>query len=201
MLSLPLYFGLVDPGAKTRQMLKLVARCMPLSEANVDSLRDGLETDTYLPDIYYRYGRSAAAYQALIALTDPGLYRRDYPEVSFTVVGNVATGLMGIGVEPSSGDLQTLPQLTGETEWAFIQHVPVRANRISVRHDGNGRTWVRNGSGPPLRWRAGFSLGAGGLMIDGAPANVTESLREGQVPRRYTVAVIPAGEESVVAVG
>lgn len=199
LLSLPLYYCLVDP-ERTHLTLELVARYLPISEADVASLREGLEDRTYLPDIYYRYGWAQAGYQTLIALMDPRLYRREYPEVSYTVVGNVATGLMGIGVEPSSGDLRTFPQLTRETEWAAIRHVPVRANMISVRHDGNGKTSVRNESGPPLRWRAGFPLGTGTLLIDGAKAKAIEATHESVIPQRYAVVTVPAGRESVVAV-
>ncbi len=200
LMTLPLYFGLVDPGIRTQLTIEEVARCLPISEATIASLREGLEDRTYLPDIYYRHGLSQAAYQTLIALMDPRLYRREYPEVSYTAVGNLATGLMGIAVEPASGDLQTFPQLIRETEWAVIHHVPVRANTISVRHDGNGKTRVTNESGPALRWRAGFPLGTGTLLVDGAKSKVTEAAREGIIPRRYTVVTLPAGKESVVAI-
>jgi hypothetical protein len=200
LMSLPLYFGLVDPGMRTQLTLKETERYLPISEADVASLRDGLEVRTYLPDIYYRYGWSQAGYDTLIALMDPRLYRREYPECPYTVVGNVATGLMGIGVEPSSGDLQTFPQLTRETEWAAIRHVPVRANRISVRHDGNGKTSVRNEAGPALRWRAAFAPGSGTLHVDGAKARVVETARDSVIPQRYALVTVPPGKESVVAV-
>lgn len=198
MMSLPLYFNLVDAGKRTQLTLTELSRYMPLSDAMVPSLRVGLEDRTYLPNIYYRCGWATAGYQALIALTDPRLYRRQYPEVSFTVVGNIATGLMGIGVEPASGDLQTFPQLPPRTNWAVMRHVPVRAHAITVRHDGNGKTSVRNESGPPLRWRACFPVGTGTLLVDGKKASVVEVPREGGTHQRYAVVTIPEGKEVVV---
>ena len=58
-------------------------------------------------------------------------------------------GLMGVSVDPvmpgREGDLleyfanqfvMTLPQLTPRTAWAELRHLPVRANDVSVRHEG-----------------------------------------------------------------
>jgi hypothetical protein len=200
LMDLPLYYSLIDTGTRTQHTLREIARYQPLSESTVTSLREGVENRTYLPDIYYRYGWSDAGYQTLIALMDPLLWRREYPEVSYTVVGNVATGLMGIGVDRVSGELRTFPQLTRQTEWAAIRHVPVRTNTVSVRHEGNGKTSVKNESGPLLHWSASFPLGSGTLQIDGKPAEVSEMTSEDGIPQRFTVTTVPAGKESTIAI-
>jgi hypothetical protein len=43
---------------------------------------------SYLPEIAYRYGKDARGYALLLALTDPALKRREYPEVSFSVASD-----------------------------------------------------------------------------------------------------------------
>src|SRR5271169_8361 len=42
----------------------------------------GVEEMSYIPEIAYRYGRDERTYTILLALMDPRLKRREYPEVS-----------------------------------------------------------------------------------------------------------------------
>ena len=42
----------------------------------------------------------------------------------------------------------TIPQLTAATPWAELAHQPVRANDITVRHDGLTSTAFTNNRGP-----------------------------------------------------
>ena len=107
--------------------------------------------------------------------------RREYPEVSFSVVGAIVTGLMGVSVDPvmptREGELLeyfadqvvvTLPQLTSRTAWAELRHLPVRANDVSVRHDGVTATVVTNHGGPALVWRAALPGRFDELVVNGA---------------------------------
>src|SRR5260370_10166734 len=50
----------------------------------------GIEEESYLPQIFYRYGETQAGYERIMDLTRPDKDRREYPEVSFAVIGDIA---------------------------------------------------------------------------------------------------------------
>jgi len=124
-----------------------------------------VEPASYLPERFYQYGRNETAYRWLLWLTDPGLKRRDYPEVPFSVVGAIATGLMGIN--PGFGkEIETFPHLTPKTEWAGLDNVPMLNREVSVKHVGIKQTTFINHSLRPIDWRASFPLGVRRFVID-----------------------------------
>jgi hypothetical protein len=159
-----LWFGITEAGIKT--------------ERSLDALEgDNVEVRSYFPEIAYRYGRDEWAYARLMELTDPGLKRREYPEVSFAVVGAVAEGLMGIRPDARRRVLETCAHLTGETEWAALGPVPVFDSEIRVSHKGARETTVTNLRGPGIEWRARFRTRRRGLQVRLGPGE-TKTLRE-----------------------
>jgi len=155
-LELPLYYGLAERGFKTEAILDELENRLKLDEDALHGVIGGVEGRTYLPDIFYKCGRSQAGYRALTAMMNPRLKRREYPEVSFTVIGNLGTGLMGIRPLATGQTVETFPQLTDETTWAALHHVQVGRNVISVKHVRNNETTLTNEKGPGLDWRAAF---------------------------------------------
>ena len=110
---LALYYGLVQDVGKARQVLDDRLRRFP--SANVEAL-------SYLPEVAYRYGRPDAAYAVLRRLIDPRLSRREYPEISYSAIGVIVTGVMGVSCSsPGPGVpgtvVATMPRLTAETAW------------------------------------------------------------------------------------
>ena len=163
-----------------------------------------VELESHYPEVLYRYGAPELAYSQIMDLTCKGRYRQEYPEVSFSVVGAIVTGLMGISVEAPSPDqsaaqwdflraaamtrsalllgvappvqwnyvevvVKTLPSLTNDTPWAEMRHLPVRANKISVKHEGDQKTTFTNESGPALIWRAALPGTYAKLIVDHQP--------------------------------
>jgi hypothetical protein len=62
-----------------------------------------------------------------------------------------------------------MPRLTAATEWAELDHVPVRANQINIRHDGASKTTLANVKGPSIVWRACFPGSFSTLLLEGKP--------------------------------
>ena len=100
--------------------------------------------------------------------------------MSFSVVGAVVTGLMGVSVDPvtpgreaalldyfANQFVMTLPQLTSKTAWAELRHLPVRANDLTIRHDGVTATVFTNNRGPAVVWRAAFPGRHDALVVNG----------------------------------
>jgi hypothetical protein len=198
-LELPLYYGLTAAGDKMVACLKMLEKCMEADEAAAGGAIGGVEGRSYMPDIFYLYGRSRDGYSALTAMMDPGLKRREYPEVSFTAIGSLCAGLMGIRVSQSGETIETFPQLTAETGWAALHRAPVRGNAISVQHKANGETTLTNEAGPELEWRAGFPVKSDTLLADGKRTPVQHAIREGGGVESYCTLRVKPGETRTVS--
>ncbi len=129
--------------------------------------RPNIEMESYYPEVLYRYGAHEQARAEILRLTDPGMKRRDYPEVSFAVVGAMAAGLMGIEPGAADGAVATLSRLTAEEIWAEMRSVPVHDRTIDVRHTGNTASVLRNRSDQSITWTARFYGAATVLTVDG----------------------------------
>jgi hypothetical protein len=174
-----LWFGIPQDGLRTERALD---RLLGQSAAGVEEL-------SYVPEIAYRYGRNAAGYAALMRLTDPKLERREYPEISFAVVGAIATGTMGIRPDAAGKMVETLPRLTPETAWAEVRHLPALGNQIGVRHWGTGETQFTNESGPPIQWKAAFPGQMEALLVDGR--RVVKLTAHGGQAESYAILTVP----------
>jgi hypothetical protein len=197
--ELPLYYELTESGPRTQSSLDELQKSLHLDEAAAHGVVGGVEGRSYLPDIFYKYGRSQAGYSVLVAMMDPHLKRRKYPEVSFTVVGNLGAGLMGIRPSSDTEAVETHPQLTDQTRWAAVRHVPVGKNVIGVRHDQACKTTFSNETGPDIVWRASFPGNVDALYIDGKRVSADTTVRLGGSIETYRAVKVGPGETQVVS--
>jgi hypothetical protein len=170
-----LYREAAEDGAKTASALQTL-----LATMNTEPV-SAVEAKSHYAEILYRYGDPEAAYTQIMDLTRAGRERREYPEVSYSVIGALVTGLMGIRVEPTfpltdivagkrfETAVETLPQLTSKTGWAELSNLPVQGNVISVRHEGNRSTRLTNHGKSALNWKAAFTGSFETLLVDGKP--------------------------------
>jgi len=128
-----------------------------------------IEMGSHYPEVLYRYGAHAQAYRKLLEISDPQTPRREYPEVSFAVVGAMVSGLMGIEPSETEGRIATLSRLTEPASWAELGHLPVHGNVIDVRHTGRLETVLTNRSGKAITWVSRFYGAGGRVEVDGRP--------------------------------
>ena len=144
----------------------------------------GIEEQSYRPEILFHLNAPEEAYSQIVDLSRPDRERREYPEVSYAIVGSIVTGMMGVNVVPAESHetdqtlaskvvVQTLPRLSIHTSEAELDKLPVRQNVINVRHLHNQSSSVTNVSGPTFTWRASFDGSAPYLIVNGrkVPAN------------------------------
>lgn len=141
---MPVYFGLIASDEKRRRAVD-------------DILRNGvsnIEEMSHLPDIYYATGEKEEAYRVLLQLCGDQMKRREYPEVSYSVIGNLVTGLLGVKARADQGVVEINPSLPSGLEWVRAAGIAVLANLIEIEIR-DGAVSVRNSSGPALRVRVG----------------------------------------------
>ncbi len=179
-----LYWGMAADGAHLRAALaRLIDQIQRMPSAPI-------EEQSHYPEELYRYGAPDVAYGQMLDLARATRPRREYPEVSFSIVGAVVTGLMGVSVDPvvpgheaelleyfAGQFITTLPQLTPRTSWAELQHVPIWGNDVTIRHDGVSATVFTNNRGPAVVWHAAFPGRFETLAVDGQRTGASHELR------------------------
>lgn len=198
-----LYRDIADDGEKAKAALDSFV-------ADIRSRPAGVEGQSHQAEILYRYGMPDLAYEQMLDLAAENHPRREYPEVSYSIVGAIVTGTMGINVTPplpveslSAGDyvetaIKTLPGLTKQTPWAEIRNLPIRRNEVSVRHEGLQRTTFTNQTGPSLIWQAEFSGSFSSLVVNGKPTKAT--VGKELIERVVSWVKVPVGAGDTVTV-
>jgi hypothetical protein len=198
-----LYRDVVDDEAKANAALEDFI-------ATIKSRPAGVEGQSHHAEIFYRYGQPELAYQQMTELAAEDHPRREYPEVSYSVIGAIATGTMGINVAPpspieslSQGNyveivVKTLSGLTSATAWAELCNLPVRRNEICVRHNERGETIFTNQRGPSLIWQAEFAGTFETLVVHGRPLKATTGTEP--IGRPVSWVRVPVGAGDTVTV-
>ncbi len=177
-----LYYGITAEGDPTRQTVRetltreLYTRARaagadpgakPGTPTAIERMDINIEMRSYYPEIFFRRGEDAAALRTILNLCDPSTKRREYPEVSYAVIGALTRGMMGIEPDARDGSITTLPRLPGDVSWAEIKNVPVLGTIITVKHNGPGRTEFRNTGPADVMWKACFRDDHDTIDVDG----------------------------------
>jgi hypothetical protein len=155
LIEFLLYFGLTTGGKPTDASLDKLSA---VKETGVESL-------SYYPEVLYRYGRSEAALKAILQLCDENTKRREYPEVSFAVLGSLTCGLMGIEPDARDGSVATWPQLISPVDWVEMGQVPVLNTIIGVKHIGLRETSFLNCGPNAVTWKACFPGKVSSILV------------------------------------
>ena len=157
----------------------------------------GIEEESYLPQTLYHYGEKDAAYGLIMDLTRADKERRDYPEVPFSVIGAIVTGMMGMEVVDGGNRerllLHSISRLRGVSDSAKLSGVRVRNSLVDLEHLGDRRSTLTNHSKKPIYWQATLPGRLPILILNGRPVRSTISLDESLAPISWIVAVVPAG--------
>ncbi|HEX4319307.1 MAG TPA: hypothetical protein VHZ52_00285 [Acidobacteriaceae bacterium] len=188
--AMVLYFGATHDPAHIRAALKRIESAEYLKEI-------GIEEESYLAQIFYRYGETEAAYERIVDLTRADKERREYPEVSYSVIGALVTGMMGVDVVGE--EIASLARLRGRTERAKVSGLHIRGRVVDVEHVGDGRSVLTNHSDTALRWRAEFAGRAAALKVDGKMVRAESSFDEAHQPLSWVMVDVPAGKTVVVS--
>lgn len=193
--AMVLYFGATRDPSHIRAALSRIESAEYLKNI-------GVEEESYLAQTLYRYGENNAAYERMMDLTRPDKERREYPEVSFSVIGAMVTGTMGIEVveeRNSKGPLlRSISRLPKEADRAIMSGIRVRENLMDIEHTGDRRSVLTNRSGPMLYWQATFSGKTPILIVNGHPVRSKISSSATLAPVSWTVVEVPRGASVTV---
>jgi hypothetical protein len=192
--ALVLYFGAAKDPAHIRGALDYLSSRQFWQHINI-------EEESYIPLILFRYGRTDAAYQVLQDVSSPQKARREYPEVSYSVIEAIVSGVMGL--EPAhkgdAFDVFTLSRLSSNDGRASLSAVSIRKNHLDITHIGRSSTRMKNELGPAVRWRAAFPGAASRLYVDGTAVAAKRSTLAGGAVISWVDVTLPSGAARVVS--
>lgn len=169
-----------------------------------------IEEQSYRPEILFHFGAPEEAYLQILDLSRPDRDRREYPEVSYAIIGSIVTGMMGVNVVPAGKRpsdqtlgakfvVETLPRLSKHTPAAELHNLPIRQNVIDVRHQRDHSSTIRNVSGPQFTWRASFDGSMPYLVVNGNKVNARKRATALGTQVSYVDVTVPTGQTVTVA--
>src|ERR1017187_453676 len=195
--AMVLYFGATKDPGHIRSALSYIEAAEYLKTI-------GIEEESYLPQTLYRYGEKDAAYDLIMDLTRADKERRDYPEVPFSVIGTIVTGMMGIEVVDDGNRgrmlLQSISRLRSVSDSARISGVRVRDNLVDLEHLGDRRSTLTNRSKKTIHWQAAFSCRISILIVNGHSVRSRISSDASSSPVSWIVTDVPSGATVSVSV-
>ena len=192
--TLVLYFGAAKDPAHVRGALNYVSSPGYWKQINI-------EEESYIPLTLFRYGRNESAYQVLADISSPQKSRREYPEVSYSVIEAIVSGVMGLspGHNKDEFDISTLSRLPADTDRATLTDLAIKGNKIDVSHAGRSMTRLRNKSGQALRWRAEFPGTLASLRVDGKNVAARHSSTDEGIAISWIQVTVAPGATIVVS--
>ena len=140
-----------------------------------------VENTSYLPYLFYKYGRKADAFHTIKTLSSPETKRRDYPEVSYGVIHGFVEGMMGVNVDADERAVSVKPNLMPATEWAQLENLELLSTSLTVQHTGNNKTEVENTGVKAVKVRFCFDDKYKGITVNGKVIDLIQDLDNGNI--------------------
>jgi hypothetical protein len=158
-----------------------------------------VENTSYYPLIFYRYGRWKDGRRYLLWLADPSTKRREYPEVSFSVVEGIVQGLMGVSPDATVNTIATLyrPVYQGSSS---IKNLNVLGTKVSLTHKNNKESVLLNGGNKKLKWKAVFYGKFSTALVNNNKVKLKNAFSEEGTPVSYLVVNIMPHQRAVIKV-
>lgn len=208
------YKGLAQPSERQKKHLRYIN---DYTNRIADYIN--IEALTYVPDVYFNVNQPDVAWdymkkiynrrnQQHSAPSEHAGNNGNYPEVSFTAISHIVTGLMGVNTTGYTSDSQpslvveTLPKLANFSsgdDWIEVDNISIQKNRIKLRHDEKIKTTFTNYSGDSITWRASFFGSHDSLQVNGTNQPAQKTMISG-TPVSYVTVHVPVGETHIVNV-
>jgi len=195
---------IIDPGPRNDAYLDYIQA----QELGPDG-SPNIESTTYLPDMFFKNNRNDTAWQWMKKIYGEREIQHvnasqgpngDYPEVSFTLVGQTVQGLMGITPDAPNHKVTTQSRLPSGMKWLQAADVPIGTGTVTVRHDGATKTTLTNNARKTAySWEARFPGVHKKITVNGVPQHVRTKAVDG-VKYTYATPTVRAGATAVVQV-
>lgn len=196
---------IIEPGPRREAYLDYIDQ-----QASGEGRPDNIEALTYLPDTFFTNNRKDTAWKWMKHVYDQKDVQHvnaaqgtngDYPEVSFTLLGQTVEGLLGVAPDAPAHRLTTQSRLPSGMDWLKIDDMRAGRSGFSLRHDGDRKSVLSNTSGTDCwTWEARFPGTRSSIKVNGVRVPVRTKVVDGATYTYATVSVAP-GRTVTVEVG
>ncbi|GAA2694159.1 hypothetical protein GCM10010400_69670 [Streptomyces aculeolatus] len=195
---------LIDPGPRADAYLDYIDE-----QAGGDGKPVNIEAISYLPDTFFAYRQNDTAWKWMQYVYDKRGDQHpvgkqgpngDYPEVSYTLLGQTVEGLMGVAPDAPATSLSTLSGLPSGMDWLQIEDLSVGGNTFTLRHDAASRSTLTNDTGSDTyTWQARFPGKHSTVLVDGRKRAAKPGTAAGERYSYVEVSVAPGRTVTVEA--
>ncbi|MCB5167977.1 hypothetical protein LG634_24510 [Streptomyces bambusae] len=122
----------------------------------------------------------------------------DYPEVSFTLLGQTVEGLLGVTPDAPARRLSSQSRLPAGMDWLKIDDLRIGSSAFALRHDGARSSTLTHTSGTGRwTWEARFPGRWSSIRVNGLPVPVRTKVVDGTAYTYATPSVAPGGTVTV----
>ncbi|MFH8773706.1 hypothetical protein [Streptomyces sp. NPDC017958] len=196
---------IIEPGPRNDAYLDFIDQ-----QASGSGKPSNVEAISYLPDTFFAGNRNDTAWKWMQYVyaqrnTQHPVSRQgpngDYPEVSYTLVGQTVQGLMGVSPDAPDHALSTLSRLPSGTAWMQIEDLKIGDSTFTLRHDGPTKSRLTHAAGThAYKWEARFVGSHKSVKVDNAPRKARTKVVNGVTYTYVTVTLAP-GRSATVEVG
>jgi len=190
LTPLPLYFDIAATKEKANEAINVLLNWKNLN----------VETESHYPEVLYKYGFNKEAFDFILDLTSPVKERREYPEVSYSVINSIVTGMLGVNPDSTKKVIATVPRLTPEIQWIEVDNIPVFGNEISIKAIENKEVTFANKIGETVCWKAAFLGDINELLVDEVKVKTQGEVRLDGNLYSYVELSVQAQEQHIVKV-
>lgn len=193
---------ITEAGSRNSSYLDFIDQQASTTDKSNPSYISNIEARTYLPDTFFPYNRADLGWKwmerNIDSLNDThpvsGVgVNGNYPEVSYTLISQTVSGLMGIEADAPGKKVSTVSRLPQAISWLEIKRIPVGSAKIDVKHLGQTKTTFKNAAGTDaLIWEAEFYGNYPTIMVNGSSQPSSQKTING-VPTSYVTIEVPAG--------
>lgn len=195
---------IIEPGPRNDAYLDFIDQ-----QASGSGKPSNIEAISYLPDTYFANNRNDTAWKWMQYVYDQRNTQHpvakqgpngDYPEVSYTLVGQTVEGLMGIEPDAPDHTLSTQSRLPSATRWIQIKDLKVGDSTFTLRHDGATKSTLTHSAGAhPYKWEARFVGTHKSVEVDNL-SRKARTKRVNGVTYTYVTVTLPPGSSATVDV-
>lgn len=171
---MPMKF-ITQPSPKTDAYLDFIAHSVETPEGRPGNL----EAISYLPGVFLPYHRVEEGWRWLEYIIDQP--NREYPEISYTLISHLVTGLLGVEPNAPEHALRTTGHLPRAIARLAVHHIPLGDHRVDVAHEGVTKSTVAHTAGRGrLHWTACFDGDHPTLLVNGKPQRAKPVTQHGR---------------------
>ncbi len=135
------YFGAVKDFEKLNLLLDFI---------HTSSLESVIvEIMSHYPEIFFKNGQAQRGLYWLKRCIDPKLERKEYPEVSFSVIGSFVGSFMGIEPDFHSKSIRISKNIPSDISYAYLKSCPIFGGEIDCMYE-NGIYRITNRTGEKI---------------------------------------------------